>query len=242
MPPLAQVLIVVFINPALLTMDMSPATSEDVAKYARLVKVVERCGTVHSRLKLHKMMYILKSLGYPVQERFEYRHYGPYSGDLASELQSAVNSEYVREHVTETPGDEDEEPYKRYDYSAGRRGSEFVSRVLLSDPTLAAVAEAMAGVARELNQSPPPRLELVATLMFLQDQNVPRDLIVGVLQASKPQFADAEIRATLEYITELRSRASFAPPLDLSSIIGLVKEGPPSDAAQDLDEEIYGGA
>lgn len=226
---------------ARLTMDMSPATSEDIAKYVRLVVVVQRCRTVHSRLKLHKIVYILKSLGYPVRERFEYRHYGPYSGDLASELQSAVNADYVQERMTETPGEEDEEPYRRYDYSPGRRGSEFVSNVLSSDPTLAAVADSMAGVAEELSQSPPTRLELVATLMFLQDQNVPRDLIGGVLQASKPQFTEAAIRTALEYIAELRSRASFAPPLDLSSIIGLVKEGPPSDAAQDLDEEIYGG-
>jgi len=67
------------------------------------------------------------------------------------------------------------------------------------------------------------------------------DLIIGVLQASKPQYTEAEVRAALEYIANLRNRVSFTPPPDLSSIIGLVKEGPPSDAAQDLDEEIYGG-
>src|SRR5437867_739500 len=218
---------------------MSPATPEDVAKYAKLVSLVQRCGTVHSRIKMHKILYVLKSLGYPVRERFEYRHFGPYSVDLAAELQSAVNAGYVQERTTETSGEEDEEPYMRYDYSPERRGSDLVVKVFSSDPTLAAIAGVMASVAEELNQSPPTRLELVATLMFLQDQNVSRDLIVGVLPASNHQFTEAEIGAALEYIVNLRNRASFTPPLDFSSIIALVKEGPPSDASQDLDEEIY---
>ena len=220
---------------------MTPATSEDVAKYAKLVAIVQRCGIVHSRLKLHKLVYVLKSLGYPVRERFEFRDYGPWSADLASELRSAVNADYLQEQMTQVSREEDEEPYRRYDYSPGRRSSEYVSNVLSSDPTLAAVVDAMGGVAQELGRIQPPRLELVATLMFLQDQNVPRDIIASVLQSHKPQFTDPDIQSALEYVAELRSRAAFAPPLDLSSIIGLVKGGPPSDAAQDLDEEIYGG-
>jgi len=220
---------------------VTPATSEDVAKYAKLVAIVRRCGTVHSRLKLHKLVYILKSLGYPVREQFEFRDYGPWSGDLASELRSAVNADYILEQMTRASPEEDEEPYRRYDYSPGRRSSEFVSSILSSDPTLAAVVDAMGGVAQELSHFQPSRLELVATLMFLQDRNVPRDLIASVLRSHKPQYTDADIQSALEYIAELRGRAAFSPPLDLSSIIGLVKEGPPSDAAQDLDEEIYGG-
>ena len=220
---------------------MSPATAEETAKYARLVAVVQRCGTIHSRIKMHKILYVLKSLGFPVQEQFEYRYYGPYSEDLKAEIRSSVNAVYLQERVTETTEEEDEEPYRRFDYSVGQRGSELVGRVASSDPTLGAVADAMGDVAEELNEYPPTRLELVATLMYLQDENVPRDLLVRVLQGSKPQFTEAEIRTALEYITDLRGRAAFTPPPDFSSIIGLVKEGPSSDAAQDLDEEIYGG-
>jgi len=206
-----------------------------------MVAVIQRCEWIHSRLKVHKIFYVLKSLGYPVRERFEYRQHGPYSEDLASNLQSAVNATYVEERMIEVAGEEDEEPYRRYDYSLGQRGSEFIKRLFFLDPTLAAVTDAMAKVANELNQSRPIRLELVATLMFLQDENVRPDLIVGVLRSSKPQYTDDEVRAALDFIADLRSRASFSPPPDFSSIIGLVKEGPPSDAAQDLDEEIYGG-
>jgi len=154
-------------NRVLLTLDVSPAIPENVAKYAKLVAIVQRCGTIRSRIKTHKILYVLKSLGYPVGERFEYRRYGPYSEDLAAELRSAVNADYVQESMTETVGEEDEEPYKRYDYSPGRRGSDLVADVFSSDPTLAAVADAMARVAEELNGYPPLRLELVATLMFL---------------------------------------------------------------------------
>jgi len=221
---------------------VSPATSEDVSKYAKIVAVVQRCRRLHSRLKVQKIFYILKSLGYPVPERFEYRHYGPYSDDLAADLRSAVNAAYLKEELTQVEVEEDEEPHRRYDYSAGQRGSDFITHQFASDPTLAAIADEMARVAEELNASRPLQLELVATLMFLQDENVRPDLIVEVLKSSKPQYTDAEVRAALDFITDLRHRASFAPPPpDFSSIIGLVKEGPPSDAAQDLDAEIYGG-
>src|SRR6266508_1891880 len=155
---------IVFMNGVLLTLDVSPVTPEDAAKYAKLVAVVQRSGTVHSRLKMHKILYVLKSLCYPVRERFEYRHFGPYSDDLKAELRSAVNAGYVQERTIETHGEEDEEPYRRYDYSPGRRGSDLVANLFSSDPTLAAVSGAMANVAEELNRSPPTRLELVATL------------------------------------------------------------------------------
>jgi len=220
---------------------VSPAIPEDVAKYARIVAVVQRCRKLHSRLKVHKIFYVLKSLGYPVPERFEYREHGPYSDDLAGELQSAVNANYLREEETRTGEGEDEEPYHRYDYSVRKTGDDFVAGRLESDPTLAAVADEMATVAAELNTSRPIQLELVATLMFLQDKGVRPDIIVDVLKSVKPQYTDAEIHAALDSIRDLRHRASFAPPPALSSIIGLVKDGPPSDAAQDLDEEIYGG-
>jgi hypothetical protein len=77
--------------------------------------------------------------------------------------------------------------------------------------------------------------------MFLQDENVRADRVLGVLRSSKPHYTDAEVRQALDFIAEFRGRAAFLPPPDFSSIFGLVKEGPPSDSAQDLDEEIYGG-
>jgi len=221
--------------------DVTPVTSEDVAKYARMLAVVQRCERIHSRLKVHKIFYVLKSLGYPVHERFEYRQHGPYSDDLTSDLQSAVNATYIEETMIEVAEEGDEEPYRRYDYSIGRRGAELIKRQFSLDSTLSAVADAMARVAEELNLSRPIRLELVAALMFLQDENVRPELIVGVLRSTKPQYTDDEVRAALDFITDLRNHASFSPPPDFSSIIGLVKEGPPSDSAQDLDEEIYGG-
>ena len=223
-----------------LTRDVSPATSDHVARYAKLVAVVQRCRKVHSRLKVQKIFYILKSLGYPVSERYEYRHYGPYSDDLASELQSAVNAAYLLEERTEVEAEEDEEPHRRYDYSLGQEGPRFISKQFATDPALAAVSDEMARVAESLNASRPLQLELVATLMFLQDENVRSDLILGVLKSNKPQYTDKEIQEALEFITDLRRRASFSPLPDLGSILGLVKDGPPSDAAQDLDEEIYG--
>jgi len=220
---------------------MSRATLGVTAKYTMITAVVKRCREVRSRLKVHKIFYILKSLGYPVVERFEYRQYGPYSDDLATDLQSTVNADHVRERMVESAEDEDEERYRRYDYSLGQGGGSYVEREFSLDPMLEAVTGGMANVAEELNRCTPLQLELIATLMFLQDENVRPNHIVAVLKSSKPQYTDAGVHGALEFIRDLRGRASFATPPDFPSIFGLVSEGPPSDAAGGLDEEIYGG-
>src|SRR3989442_6883966 len=147
--------------------DVTPVTSEDVAKYARMLAVVQRCERIHSRLKVHKIFYVLKSLGYPVHERFEYRQHGPYSDDLASDLQSAVNATYIEETMIEVAEEGDEEPYRRYDYSIGRRGAELIKRQFSLDSTLSAVADAMARVAEGPKHSPPIMAEPFQALICI---------------------------------------------------------------------------
>jgi uncharacterized protein YwgA len=177
-------------------------------KYARLLAVFERCGRIHSRIKAQKIFYILKSLGFPVTERYKFRDYGPYSEELASELRSSVNALFLNETRVERKEDWGDETisYERFDLSIAPKGKEFLKVYLEQNPGLAHVTNQMADVAETLVRDSPQSLELIATLMFLQDQNVRSDLIIPILKDQKPQFTDSEIARALETIEELRKQ------------------------------------
>ena len=176
-------------------------------KYAKLLAVFDRVSTIHSRTKTQKIFYVLKSLGFRVPERYEYRNFGPYSEDLASELRSLVNSEFLEE--TEVEGEEEEggaAPYQRYDLSITPRGEGFLRGFEGQEADFSTAVQPMADLAEELDEYRPADLELIATLMFLQDQGYPEKNIVPTLRTLKPQFIDREIDQARAIISDLRAR------------------------------------
>ena len=179
-------------------------------KYAKLLAVFRRVGRVHSRIKAQKLVYILKSLGYPISEKFEYRNYGPYSEELASELRSSVNAAFLLEEKTEKEEVWSDEtvPYERYDYSVTPHGEEFLETYLRRDPQLGPAVDQMATVAEDLNEYSPRQLELIATIMFLEDQPVRDELIVPMIESLKPQFTRKEIEEARGVVNHLRSSQS----------------------------------
>ena len=177
-------------------------------KYARLLAIFDRVKTIHSRIKVQKILYVLKSLGFPVVERYEYGNYGPYSQELASELRSLANSEFLTETRTEgeEPEGEGSVAYQRYDLSITPRGKKFLEAYSAQNPGFESTVAEIAGLAAELGKYLPSTLELVATLMFLEDQRYPKENIVPVLKSVKPQFTDPEIETAKEIIEDLRRR------------------------------------
>jgi len=176
-------------------------------KYAKLLAVFDRVSTIHSRTKTQKIFYVFKSIGFRVPERYEYRNFGPYSEDLASELRSLVNSEFLDE--TEVEGEDEEggaAPYQRYDLSITPRGEGFLRGFESQQPDFSTDVQPMADLAEELDEYRPSDLELIATLMFLQDQGYPEENIVPTLRSLKPQFIDREIDQARAIISDLRAR------------------------------------
>lgn len=177
-------------------------------KYARLLMIFDKVKTIHSRIKVQKTLYVLKSLGFPVGERYEYRNYGPYSQELASELKSLVNSEFLRETSVEgeQPTEEGDVSYQRYDLSIAPKGRKFLEAFIGQHPEFEADASKMANLAAELDKFLPSTLELVATIMFLEDQGYPKENIIPVLKSLKPQFTDHDIDIAGRIIQDLGRR------------------------------------
>ena len=182
------------------------SASDGMEPYARLMAIFQRCGKIRSRIKIQKIVYVLQSLGYPLTERYEYRHYGPYSEDLASEIRSCVNARYLEEEKVEGEGEEDQ-GYTRYDLSIAPRGGQFLEARLRADATETTTLEKMGEIAWRLNAHGSAKLELLATLMYLEDNGTRPDLIVTMLNDLKPQFLAGEIAEAQELARSLRATA-----------------------------------
>lgn len=175
---------------------------------AILMTVADASGTIHSRLKLQKMFYILRSLGYPISKRFKYKDYGPYSHELASEVETFVRLGYLDEtRVEEVASGEEDDSYTRYDIRIDERGEEFLKNAAEASEGLN--LDRIRLVARELNSYRPEDLELIATLMYVEDMRIneePKEF----LRRMKPKFSDRDIDRGLVLVSKFRNELAAA--------------------------------
>lgn len=64
--------------------------------------VADAGGEIVGRTRLQKVAYLMQLAGYDVPFPFEYRHYGPFSEDLATGMEIAVGLRFVRENEQPT--------------------------------------------------------------------------------------------------------------------------------------------
>ena len=60
----------------------------------QLAKIVQWAGTLRSRKRMQKMIFLLKAAGCPLDADYDLHHYGPYSQDVAR-----LTDEMVREKL-----------------------------------------------------------------------------------------------------------------------------------------------
>jgi uncharacterized protein YwgA len=128
---------------------MQNAAKRDVEKAADIV--LDAGGEIVGRTRLQKVAYLLELAGLGEGFSFEYRHYGPYSADLASAAESAglLGLLNVSEKVANWGGH----------YSVFRIGRHISKRGNKSRADLASAAA----------KADPVELELAATAAFLAD-------------------------------------------------------------------------
>lgn len=178
------------------------------ANYTVVMKVLDACKTIYSRLKLQKMFYILRSLGYPVSERFKYKQYGPYSHELASEIETSVRLGYLSEkEVSRETAEEGGNPYLRYDIRITKKGKEFLHSAA-EEWTEELHLDRVGEVSKVLNRSQPKQLELLATLMYVHDVGVKGD-IGKYVRRLKPKFSKAQIDRGLKRVKKIRDELAL---------------------------------
>ena len=123
-------------------------------EHAKIVEFISTAEGVTGRKKLQKMIYILKKIGVPFQEKYEFHIYGPYSEELTARFEELCDMGFILEQK------EDKSSYVQYRYTVTEEGLEF--RNALGKPVLENREHAV-----RLNGKSARFLELTATLLFL---------------------------------------------------------------------------
>ena len=155
-------------------------------EYTRIAFIINASRCVESRSKLQKMVYIAQVLGYPFREDYILYLYGPYSEELAGELQrmKELNLLDERELDSSCTIELTENGKALLDYFLNNItkevGNENVNR--------------MKNLFRVLSKYDPWKLEIVATLFYFYhigycDMNELRKAV----KRAKPKFSPDEI-------------------------------------------------
>ena len=124
---------------------------------------------------MQKTVHILKELGAPFQERFEYSYYGMYSAQLKGELDALEKEGLVKE--SESFGIN-----KTFIIEAQPKAAELLAEVGLVEPP------DWISVAKHLNNLPSSVLEGISTILFLRHSEDDELVIRQRLLSLKPHL------------------------------------------------------
>jgi uncharacterized protein len=153
-----------------------PGGSEKVSEF-----IAYAGGKIVGRTRLQKMFYLLKEAGYQIPFSFEYRHYGPFSEQLATAASLGRFEGLIRE--------------EEHPASWGGTYSIFSTEPATpSDPNLVNFLSTM-------NDANPIDLELVATAVFLSKEEKHREPWQETIRR-KPEKAH-RVQAAKELLSRL---------------------------------------
>jgi uncharacterized protein len=161
-------------------------------EHAKIVDFISTAEGVTGRKKLQKMIYIMKKMGVPFQEKYEFHIYGPYSEELTARIEELCDMGFLSEKL------EDKGSYVQYHYEVTKNGTDF--RNALGKPVLENPA-----YADKLNAKSGRFLELTATLLYFDDLERPERIEKLHIVKGKLNFTAEEIQEAFEFIEELSS-------------------------------------
>lgn len=122
-----------------------------------LLQLVHLLQRIEGRKKLQKAVHILKELGAPFPEPFEYSSYGMYSLQLKNEVGVLESEQLVREQPMSGYGGN-----PTYVIEAGPELEKLIAEFDLTEPPI------WADLAKRLNAMTPQKLEGISTILFLR--------------------------------------------------------------------------
>lgn len=163
-------------------------------EYTKIAYAVDACKRgVDGRKKLQKMVYIAKVLGYPLQEDFTLYLYGPYSEELAGELQRMKELDLLDERSLDSS----------YIIKLTENGKEFLSYFQTNIEKDIGTEELnkMKILFKELSNYEPWKLEIIATLFyFYQTGYNDFDELQDAVKRAKPKFSSKQISTMMKKV------------------------------------------
>ncbi len=142
-----------------------------------VLQLLHALNRIEGRKKVQKTVHILKELGAPFGERFEYSFYGMYSAQLKGELDTLEREGLVTEHETQSG------THPTYVVESTPKLSELLEELHLATPPN------WVETARQLNSLPAQTLEGISTILFLRRTESDPAAIHQRLLSLKPHLA-----------------------------------------------------
>lgn len=152
-----------------------------------VAELIRRMGRIEGRKRLQKIVYLLQQSGFPFREAFEYGHYGPYSTELADELEMLEMNELVRASTTATMAGD------CYVYEPTQKLMSAIEQA----PGLADLHESqnIDGYLAIITPEITPTLEVASSIVFLANLGYTGEKLQNKLQSWKPHLMSFETNA-----------------------------------------------
>lgn len=160
--------------------------------HAKLVKVIAASEGIIGRKKLQKIIYIMKKLGLPFEEKYTFYFYGPYSEELSLRIEELTNLGFISEVK------EQKSNYYQYRYEVTDQGEDFLQH---TSPPLPSVETFIVKMKDKSSRF----LELVATMLYFDDlSKVDVERKVQEVK-QKSNYTTDDIQEAWNFISALKS-------------------------------------
>ncbi len=146
---------------------------------------------ITGRKKLQKMIYILKKINIPFNEKFAFHFYGPYSEELTLRVEELCNLGFIAEEK------QDKGHYFQYQYTVTDAGKAFLEQAPDDLPLCHEKVQL-------LKEQSSRFLELVATMLFFEE--LPREQVEEKVHQVKASvnYSDEDLTEAWEFINKLK--------------------------------------
>lgn len=171
----------------------------------KLARVVDACGGIDGRVKMQKIVYLLKQMGYALPfDDFIIRQHGPFSRSLANTADMLSEGGFLREREEAIACYLDREPVFQYSYSVEDAVRDLVRQHF--DVQAPEGKPTVEEVATDLRQKDRPVLEVAATELYLEREcGLPPDEVSQQLVYLKGHL-QAHFERAKTLLSDLRAR------------------------------------
>lgn len=141
-------------------------------EYAPICFAVKYCKQIIGRKRFQKLIYLSQVSGIPFKEIFEWNYFGPFSRQLATEIDSLSHMNILQE----------EQKGSEFIYTITEQGDLFLKDFISKNPKS---LDHFNRVLSELIKYNTYDLEKLASIKFLMDQSYPKDYIINFLKHTK---------------------------------------------------------
>ena len=163
-------------------------------EYAKIALAIDTCQDgVDGRKKLQKMIHIAEVLGYPFEEYFTLYLYGPYSQELAADVQRMKEMNIVTENKKD----------RNYIIKLTKDGEKFLERFQknIKGDIGGEKFNKMKNLFRELSVYEPWELEILSTLFYFYHIGYTDfDQLQQRVKRVKPKFSSNEINDMMKKV------------------------------------------